>query len=114
MEYTQPLRENYMFRRLYRTGSSKVSPYAAVYVKKGRGQRNRLGITTSKKLGCAVRRNRAKRVIKEAYRLLEPRLRGGYDIVVVARTKAVSAKMQEISGSLQRLFSALGLMRDGQ
>ena len=48
----------------------------------------RLGITTSKKIGKAVQRNRARRLIKTAYRNLLPEIAPGYDIVVVARTKA--------------------------
>jgi ribonuclease P protein component len=74
MLFTISLNENHVFRRLYRSGKSAVSSCAAVYVKKNRLGANRLGITVSKKLGGAVQRNRAKRVVREAYRLLEPNL----------------------------------------
>jgi len=104
MKCTIPLTENHLFRRLYHQGKSKVSPWVAVYWRKNRLSQNRLGITTSKKLGGAVQRNRARRVIKEAYRLLEPELKPGFDIVVVARQRAVTAKMQQVKKSLSGLL----------
>ena len=54
------------FRRLYAKGKSFVSPLVVVYVKKNRNQGLRVGITTSKKIGNAVLRNRSRRVIREA------------------------------------------------
>jgi len=102
---TVPLTENYLFRRLYHQGKSNVSPWAAVYWRKNRLSKNRLGITTSKKLGGAVQRNRARRLIKEAYRLLEPELTDGFDIVIVARQRTVTAKMQQVKKSLNELLA---------
>ena len=57
---------------------------------------NRVGFTATKKIGKACRRNRARRVIREAYRILEPQLRQGYDIVFVARGATGEVKMQEV------------------
>ena len=105
MERTVPLAENYLFRRLYHQGKNKVSPWVAVYWKKNRLSKNRLGITTSKKLGGAVQRNRARRLIKEAYRLIEPELKPGFDIVIVARQRTVTAKMQQVRKSLDMLLA---------
>ncbi len=100
MTNTVSINENRMFQRLYRQGKSQVTPYFAVYSKKNRQKINRLGITATKKIGNAVERNRAKRVIKEAYRLLEPQLPTGIDIVIVARKKAVFTKMQVVMAAL--------------
>lgn len=105
MKKTVSIKENRMFSRLYRQGKSYVTPLFVVYVKKNRLNCNRLGITATKKIGNAVERNRAKRVIKEAYRLLEPELRTGMDIVIVARRKTVFVKTQAIMAAL----GALGL-----
>lgn len=102
MIHTVSLTENYQFRGLYRHGKNIVTPYVAVYLQKNRLNYNRLGITTSKKIGNAVQRNRAKRLIKEAYRLLEPRLPKGYDYVLVARKKTVYSNMQEVKKSLEK------------
>jgi len=99
------INQNYLFRRLYRSGTSVVDPYIVVYYKRNKQNKgNRLGITATKKIGCAVQRNRARRVIKEAYRLCEGELPKGMDIVVVARKKAVFAKMQNIQVSLRKAF----------
>lgn len=104
MNHTEKINRNYLFRRIYRVGKNRVTPYFAVYLAKNRLKKNRLGITTTKKIGNAVQRNRARRVLTEAYRLLEDELPTGMDIVIVARTKAVYAKMQPVKESLSRCF----------
>jgi ribonuclease P protein component len=104
MKHTVKIRENYLFRRLYRIGKSNVTPYFAVYAKKNRLGSNRLGITATKKIGCAVERNRARRVITEAYRLLEDKLPKGFDYVIAARRKAVLVKMQVVKASLAKVY----------
>lgn len=70
----------------------------------------RYGITTSKKIGCAVERNRAKRVIRSAFSQLEDRLNGNYDIVFVARTKTSKVKMQQVLEQMEKQFKALGVI----
>ena len=105
MKHTVSLNENYLFRRLYKSGKNTVDAYVAIYYKKNRLAYNRLGITATKKIGCAVERNRARRIIKEAYRLSEEVLPVGMDIVIVARKRAVFAKMQTIRKSLLGAFN---------
>lgn len=68
------------------------------------------GITTSKKIGCAVERNRAKRVIRSAFSQLEDRLNGNYDIVFIARTKTSKVKMQQVLEQMEKQFKALGVI----
>ncbi len=105
MKHTQSLNENYLFRRLYRIGTNVVDANIAVYYKPNRKPYNRLGITATKKIGGAVERNRARRVIREAYRLSEEQLPIGLDIVIVARKKAVFVKMGQIQRSLINVFA---------
>ena len=64
----------------------------------------RYGITTSKKIGCAVERNRAKRVIRSAFSQIEDRLNGNYDIVFIARTKTSKVKMQQVLEQMEKQF----------
>ncbi|MDL2232547.1 ribonuclease P protein component [Ruminococcaceae bacterium OttesenSCG-928-L11] len=106
MKHTEAMNENYLFRRLYRIGTCKVTPHIAVYYRGNKLGHNRLGITTTKKIGNAVQRNRARRLIAEAYRLLETDLPSGLDIVIVARKKAVYAKMQDVRSSLRQAFGS--------
>ena len=78
MKHTVALKQNHEFRRLYSKGKSAVSPYFAIYCRKTKRPNSRLGITTGLKLGNAVKRNRARRRIRELYRTNESRLLPGY------------------------------------
>ena len=83
----------------------------AVYVRPNRGDQNRLGLTVGTKLGGAVVRNRIRRRMKEAYRRNEGRFASGFDVVIVARGRAVGATYWELNRELMRLISRLGLKR---
>ena len=95
MKRAVTLKENYEFRRLYQKGKSAVGGGMVLYCRKNRLDHNRLGLTASTKLGHAVVRNRARRRLREVYRLHNPELKQGYDIILVARTRTVKASWQE-------------------
>lgn len=111
MVHTQSLKQNHLFRRLYQRGRSAAGRYVVVYCRKNGLPYNRLGLTASAKLGNAVVRNRVRRRIREAYRLSEDSYCPGYDIVVVARSRAVDATYREIADCLYGLSVKLGLIR---
>lgn len=90
------LNQNRQFQFLYRRGQSFVSPVLVTYVYKNKMNNLRFGITTGKKIGKAVLRNRSKRVIREAYFQLYDQLKPGYDIVFVARGKTPYVKSTEV------------------
>lgn len=71
----------------------------------------RIGITTSKKLGGAVERNRCRRIIKEAYRHLAPLCSGGWDIIFVARTRTLRKKSTDIEVIMHGVLTELGVIR---
>lgn len=104
MEKTKALTENADFRRTYYKGKSVVTPFVVIYYRKNNQNYNRLGITVTKKIGNAVKRNRARRIIKEAYRELEKSLKTGYDFVLVARGKTPFIKMADVKAALNRCF----------
>ena len=111
MNKTLSLKENHLFRALYHRGKSAAGKTMVVYVMKRRNQAvNRLGITVSVKLGCAVERNRARRRIRETYRLNETRLKSGFDIVIVARKAAVDGPFDLLQKDFDRLCGQLGLL----
>lgn len=112
MQHTIAIKENHVFRRLYRQGKNAVSPLLAVYCKKNRLGCNRLGITVSTKVGKAVTRNLVRRRIKEAYRIHEEEFRPSFDVVIVSRVRAADASFGEIEASLLQLMQKLRLMEN--
>lgn len=112
MEYTTPLKQNHVFRRLYAKGESAVGSFVVVYTRRNGTQTNRLGITTGVKLGHAVDRNRARRRLRETYRLHETRLKRGYDIILVARSAAIDGDFTAMGRSFLRQCRKLGLLRE--
>ncbi len=113
MNKTLSIKENHIFRALYHRGKSAARPTMVVYVMKRRNQTvNHLGITVSVKLGCAVVRNRARRRLREAYRLNETRLKSGFDIVIVARKAACDVPFEKLQADFLRLMSQLSVLEE--
>ena len=112
MEKLVPICRNNDFRRIYARGKSYVSPLVVVYALKNRTKNVRVGITTSKKVGNAVQRNRSRRVIREAFRARAPRVRPGFDLVLVARGKTPYVKSTDVRRQLERQLQAAGLLRE--
>ena len=108
------LKQNSDFRRLYAKGQSAVTPYLVLYVRRNRLGRYRTGYTVSAKLGKAVTRNRARRRLRELYRLNAPALREGWDLVVVARSRCVTAPWPKLNAALLKACGELGLLREAQ
>ena len=104
------LKKNSDFRRLYSKGQSAVNPYVVVYCRRNREKVNRLGYTVSTKLGHAVVRNRARRRLREVYRMHLGELRQGYDIILVARGRTVTASWKELNDTFTRLCRKLDLL----
>lgn len=104
------LKENKDFRRLYHRGKSSAEPALVSYVMRSNRGECRVGITTSKKIGNAVRRNRARRVIRAAYAELSPRIVGCWDIVFVARSKTTFCKMQQVKIAMEKQLLKAGVI----
>ena len=109
MAMWQTLCENKDFRTLYYRGTSQVHPGLVTYVRRNRLGYPRVGITTGKKVGCAVQRNRSRRVIREAFRPLWPRV-GSYDIVFVARTRTPEYKSTDLIPVIERHLKQMGVI----
>ena len=110
MTKTIPIKNNHEFHRAYSRGKSFPSHLVVVYVVRNRNGVNQLGLTVSKKIGGAVQRNRAKRLMREAYRFLENRVKGGLDVVIVARTRCVYSCAGEVTRDLERALDACGAL----
>ena len=103
---------NTQFKKLYQKGKSSVHPSLVVYTKRNGLNRNRFGITVSKKLGKAVVRNRAKRRLREVFRLTSQHLAQGYDFVMVARGRTASCPYNRLSADFNQAVKALGVLKD--
>lgn len=103
MNFTETLKENKDFKEIYSTAKSLANKYLIMYVKKNDSNRNRLGISVSKKVGNSVVRHRITRLIRESYRLSEDSFLSGLDIIVVARVGAKGKDYSEIESALLHL-----------
>ena len=108
MEFTSSLKTNNDFRRVYRKGTSAVRPCLVVYIRPNRQTENRLGFTVTAKVGKAHTRNRVRRRLREIYRLNEPGLRRGMDMVVVARTRASGVTYRRLETEFLSACQELG------
>ncbi len=109
MKFSSSLKLNHIFRRLYHT-SGYADGLLVLYARRNRTDTNRIGITVKKKLGKAHVRNRTRRRIREVYRLNEEKFLPGWDIVIVARTKAVDAEFAKLTKSCLTLAKKAGLL----
>lgn len=112
MNIRSTLKKNSEFRRLYSKGKSAVTPYMVLYCRRNRGGENRLGYTVSVKLGHAVTRNRVRRRLREIYRLNDPALSSGWDIVIVARQRCVGAQYEKMNAAFLSACAELGLLKE--
>ena len=110
MQFSTSLKLNHIFQRLYHT-KGVADGYLVLYARKNRTGVNRVGITVSKKLGKAHIRNRVRRRFREVYRLNEDKFLPGWDIVVVARSKAVEAPFDKLTRSYLSLAQKAGILR---
>ena len=111
MKFSSALKLNHIFRRRYHTNGF-ANGYLVLYARKNRTGTNRVGITVSKKLGKAHIRNRVRRRFREVYRLNEEMFQPGWDIVVVARSKAVEASFSDLTKGYLTLARKAGLLRE--
>lgn len=96
MKFTSSLNKDRLFRRTYKKGVSAVEKCLVVYARPNGSDGIRLGFTVTGKVGKAVTRNRVRRRLREIYRLHEDGLKPGFDVVIVARTRAASASYQRL------------------
>ena len=111
----QTLTLNKEFKRAYYQGKSKASPFFVCYVVKNKNRGVRYGITASKKLGNAVQRNRARRVIRAAFFSILSKTENNRDYVFVARERILSAKSYQVAAAVglhSQVTAALGRSTD--
>ena len=110
MKQTVTIKSNCDFRRVYGKGKSFQGPALVSYVLKNRAGICRIGITTSKKIGNAVERNRSRRVIRAAYSMIEDKIQGNYDFVFVARSKTKYIKSTKLAEMMLLQLTEAGVI----
>ena len=113
MKFSSALKLNHIFRRLYGT-SGHANSCMVLYARKNHSGQNRVGVTVSKKLGGAIVRNRVRRRLREVYRLNEAKFAPGWDIVVVARSRCITADFQKLTNSYLSLAEKAGILETVQ
>ena len=111
MKFSTSLKLNHIFRRLYHT-KGVADGLLVLYTRPNRTERNRVGITVSKKLGKAHVRNLLRRRLREVYRINEQMFSPGFDIVVVARSRAVDCEFAKLQKSYLALAKKAGILRE--
>ena len=100
------------FKRVRRTGKSYAHPLAILVVSPNDLTISRFGVTAGRALGNAVRRNRAKRRLREALRRFMPRITGGQDVVLIARPALNEAQWSDVLNALATLMEHAGLLEE--
>ena len=103
MQFSESLNKNHQFQFVYKYGKSYANKYLVMYVKENGLDKNRIGISVSKKVGNSVVRHRVTRLVRESYRLHESIFNSGLDIVIVARPGAASVGYNDIESALLHL-----------
>ena len=111
MKFSESLKRNGDFRKVYAGGKSYANRYLVLYVLRNGTNGNRLGISVSKKVGNSVVRHRITRLIRESYRIREDLFNSGLDMVVIARKSAKDKTCQEIESALLHLGKLHGILK---
>lgn len=108
------IKENYLFRRVYKKGKKQLSKRLVLYAVPNSLKTNLVGITVNTKIGKAVVRNRVKRLIRESYRAFEKDIKQGYYIVIVARSAMSTSSFADTKSTLQQLLTEGGFFQKGE
>lgn len=111
MKFSESLKKNHQFRFVYKYGRSYANKYLVMYIKENGMEKNRVGISVSKKVGNSIVRHRVTRLVRESYRLHENVFNSGLDIVIVSRASAADADYYDIESALLHLAKLHGIIK---
>ena len=104
------LRKQSDFARVYKQGKSKGSRFAVILYRRNGLKITRTAFVSSKKVGNSVERNRSRRLMRAAYRAVEPNIKKGYDIIFVARASITGCKEPEVEKALKKSLESAGIL----
>jgi ribonuclease P protein component len=105
------LKHNSDFQAVYKAGRSFANKMAVLYVVPAEAGKGHIGFAAGKRLGCAVVRNRVKRLLREAYRLNQNRICQDYDLILVGRQRAVGADYASVAKAFMELCSRARILK---
>ncbi|MGC2873515.1 ribonuclease P protein component [Ihubacter sp. rT4E-8] len=105
------LRRKTDFQGIYNRGKSVGDRYVVLFYRKNHLPYNRMAFLASKKVGNSVRRNRARRLMKESYRLSDLKIPNGYDVIFIARNTIVGVKCADVKKSLESAIRRTGVIK---
>lgn len=111
MKYSESLKKNWDFQLVYKKGTSYANRYLVMYVLKNQLNRNRIGISVSKKVGNSVVRHHLTRLIRESYRLNEEKFACGYDMIVIVRVSGKEQGFRSLESALLHLGKLHKILR---
>ncbi|WP_088036656.1 ribonuclease P protein component [Evansella clarkii] len=105
MKKTNRLKKNEEFQKVFQQGTSVANRQFVVYFLDKEEQTNiRIGLSVSKKLGNAVKRNKIKRLLREGLREFLPEMNSNLDLIIIARKPAAEMELEEIRKSLRHVL----------
>ena len=108
------VRKNSEFQKIYKSGTSYANRLLVMYVAESGEDRNRIGISVSKKVGNSVVRHHITRLIREIFRLNDHRLKTGLNIIVVARVAAKTSEYKDLEGAYMHLCGLHHILKESK
>lgn len=112
LEKEKILKKNRQFQQIYHRGRSYSNRYMVLYVFSGQDGKNKVGFAAGKRLGNAVTRNRVKRLLREAYRLQQKKIKKGTHVLLVGRKAMIGVKYEVVENAFQEIFRKAHLFKE--
>lgn len=110
MRFSESLKKKEQFKNVYEYGVSYADRFIVMYILENHLDRNRVGISVSKRVGNSVVRHRFTRLVRENYRLNEESYKKGYDLVIIGRIPASKADFYRVGRSMEKLAKLHGIL----
>ena len=114
MEFSESLKKNVDFQKVYKNGKSYANKYLVLYVLQNGTEKNRVGISVSKKVGNSIVRHRLTRQVRESYRLHEEEFKSGFDLVFILRAGAKGKLFRDLESAMLHLMRVHALRKQNE